>query len=63
MNRISRNERTPIFFNSIFMRKNLKMNGNKVQNTYNKYNNKKKIDMDSLFRENLIIFQNSQRIR
>ena len=62
MNRISRNERTPIFFNSIFMRKKLNMNGYKVQNTYNN-NNKKKIDMDSLRRENLIFFQNLQRIK
>ena len=62
MNRISRNERTPIFFNSLLSRKKLTMNGYKVQNTSNYNYNKKKIVIDSN-RENFIIFQNLERIR
>lgn len=63
MNRISRNERTPIFFNSILSRKKLNINSYKVQNRYNNnYTNKKKIVIVP-HRENLIIFQNLERIR
>ena len=63
MNRISRNERTPIFFNSLLSRKKLNISNYKVQNTYNNnYNNKKKIVIDS-YREKLIIFKNIERIR
>jgi hypothetical protein len=63
MNRISRNERTPIFFNSILSGKKMNLNGFKLHNTFNnKYNNKKQFDM-KFYRENLIIFQNLQKIR
>jgi len=61
MNRLSRNERTPIFFNSILSRKKLNLNYYKVPNTFNN-NNKKKFDMDS-HRQKLIIFENLQKIR
>lgn len=62
MNRISRNERTPIFFNSLLSRKKLTMNGYKVQNTFNNYYNKNKIVIVP-HREKIIIVKNLERIR
>jgi len=61
MNRISRNERTSIFFNSQLTKKKQNIFNPVFKNKYDKY--KFKNDQKRYDTNNLIIFQNLQRIK
>jgi hypothetical protein len=67
MFRQSRNERTPIFFNSILSRNKFNKNNFKVKNIFNKkyednYDNREKNDKNT-YRKTLFTFKNLQRIK
>jgi len=61
MNRISRNERTSIFFNSLLTKKKQHICNPIMKNKYHKY--KFKNDEKKNNTNNLILFQNLQRIK